>query len=51
MEPDGNVHTIPANGKTHKESKDCWCEPRLDYENEETGIKHYVHKGYEELEQ
>lgn len=50
MNPDGNVHTVPTSGLEHEESQDCWCEPILDYEDELTGIKHYIHKGYLELD-
>lgn len=48
---DGNIHTVPSQGKEHFESKECWCEPTLEYKNEITGIEHWIHKGYEELEQ
>ena len=27
----------------HLNSKDCWCEPVLDYENPETGAQVWVH--------
>ncbi len=43
MKPDGHVHTVPLE-KEHIESKDCWCEPTLEYEDPETGCKHYLHK-------
>lgn len=49
--PDGNIHTVPTNGKPHEESENCWCEPLLTFVHHETLIKHYLHKGYEELEQ
>lgn len=48
---DNDIHTVPTEGKEHEATKHCWCEPRLDYVDEETGVRHYVHKGYEELEQ
>jgi hypothetical protein len=28
----------------HKNSKDCWCEPELDYEDPETGAQVWVHR-------
>lgn len=50
---DKDIHTVPtdAQGREHELSVDCWCVPYLDYVNEETEVKHYIHKGYEELEQ
>lgn len=51
IEVDGNIHIVPSEGKEHIESKDCWCEPRLDYKDELTNKEVWVHKGYEELEQ
>jgi len=27
----------------HEESKDCWCEPTLDYVDEITGVEVWVH--------
>lgn len=39
---DKNVHTV-LNNNTHLETKDCWCNPILSYEDEETHIKHYIH--------
>jgi hypothetical protein len=29
--------------RRHVESADCWCKPALDYVNEETGVKHWIH--------
>jgi len=28
----------------HIDSKNCWCEPYLDYENPETGSQVWVHR-------
>ena len=28
----------------HESSKDCWCEPYLDYEDPETGNQVWVHR-------
>lgn len=39
---DNNVHTVP-NDNEHLETKDCFCNPILTYEDEETHIKHYTH--------
>ena len=43
INPDGNVHTMPDDGK-HAENKNCWCHPELrDDFTSEGGKKHYVH--------
>lgn len=44
-EADGNVHTIPLDGKEHVESKFCWCDPELDADyTEQGGVQHYSHR-------
>ena len=50
MRVDNNhdIHCMPNDGK-HDCSKDCFCEPRLDYVNPVTGVCLYIHKGPEEL--
>lgn len=27
----------------HEDSGNCWCHPTLDYTNQETGAKHWIH--------
>lgn len=43
-----DIHVMPNDGK-HAESPECFCAPRLDYTNPDTGVKVWVHKGPEEL--
>jgi len=31
----------------HSNSKDCWCDPYLDYENPETGSQVWIHRKIE----
>lgn len=38
-------------GSEHIDSPDCWCEPTCYYEDEETGIKCWLHKSEEEVNQ
>lgn len=39
---DGNVHTMP-NDNQHYESKECWCNPLLNYKDSVTGKEQYIH--------
>lgn len=36
------IHVMPDDGK-HSESKDCFCSPKLDYQDEFTGVQVWVH--------
>lgn len=42
-EPDGMIHVMPTDAE-HVESKECWCEPTLDYIDPETGNEVWLHK-------
>lgn len=42
------LHVMPNDGK-HQESRDCFCEPKLDHVDEETGREVWLHKSPEEL--
>ncbi len=46
--PDGNIHTMPVDGRPHIESSDCWCGPDLieDY-SDSGGFKLYLHKEFQ----
>ncbi len=39
---DKDIHVMPDDGK-HECSKDCFCLPRLDYVDTETGKRVWVH--------
>lgn len=43
-----DIHTMPNDDK-HICSPKCWCEPTVSYQDEETGVKVWLHKGYEGL--
>lgn len=47
---DLDIHVMPDDGK-HDCSLQCFCEPRIDYHDEETDKRTVVHKGPEELRQ
>lgn len=47
-ESDGDIHVMPNNGK-HKDHRRCFCEPVLNYQDELTGKRVWVHKSEEEL--
>lgn len=38
------VHVMPNWGQEHLSRVDCWCDPYLDYEDEETGGQVWVHR-------
>ena len=44
MKPDGHIHVMPTHGPEHMESKDCWCEPYLDYKDAENGNEVWMHR-------
>ena len=39
---DGQIHVVPNDNK-HKESKDCWCHPALNYIDIETNKQVWSH--------
>lgn len=41
---DKSYHIIPQHGPDHMLNKFCWCEPDLDFENEENGKCVWIHK-------
>lgn len=41
---DGDIHVCPKHGPDHEINHSCWCEPRLDYQSEETGAMVWIHK-------
>lgn len=43
-----DIHVMPNDDK-HDCSSKCFCEPTLNYEDELTGKRVYVHKSEEEL--
>lgn len=43
-----DLHVMPDDDR-HSCSSECFCEPKLDYLDENTGKKVYVHKSPEEL--
>jgi hypothetical protein len=43
-----DIHVMPDDGK-HASSVNCFCEPVLDYQDDFTGKRVWVHKGPEEL--
>lgn len=45
---DSDIHVMPDNG-AHESSLKCFCEPNLDYQDEFTGKRVWVHKSPEEL--
>jgi hypothetical protein len=45
---DQDIHVMPDNDK-HECSAKCWCVPVLNYEDEFTGKKVWVHKSEEEM--
>lgn len=47
---DRDIHVMPNDGK-HEDSDECFCEPRLDFADELTGKRVWVHKSPEELHQ
>ena len=36
-------HVYPLYGRPHEASSRCWCEPRIDYKDPETGALIWVH--------
>lgn len=50
MSEEQDVHVMPDDGR-HECSPKCFCEPALNYQDEFTGKKVWVHKGPEELTQ
>jgi hypothetical protein len=50
MDEHEDIHVMPNDDK-HKCSVNCFCEPRLDYVDEFTGKRVWVHKGPQEMMQ
>ena len=47
---DSDIHTMPM-GFGHKCSVDCFCEPELRHVDDETGVRVFMHKSAEEMDQ
>lgn len=45
-----DIHTMPDNGK-HTDSIKCFCNPELNYQDEFTGKRVWLHKSDEEMMQ
>lgn len=45
-----DIHTMPDDG-LHKCSINCFCNPKLYYEDEITGRRCFLHKSKEEMNQ
>lgn len=45
-----DIHVMPDDDK-HDCSPRCFCEPKLDYQDEVTGKRVWVHKSFEEMNQ
>lgn len=43
---ENDYHVVPnfKGEPEHETRPDCWCEPDLDHENEDTGARLWVHK-------
>jgi hypothetical protein len=39
-----DIHITPMFGLPHRESSLCWCRPRLDYADAQTGRQVWVHE-------
>jgi hypothetical protein len=35
--------TAPLERRQHVETGDCWCNPTLNYVDEDTGVQHWIH--------
>lgn len=41
--PMGDLHVVPNSEPEHVPDRDCYCCPRLDYQDPETGRRVWVH--------
>lgn len=39
-----DVHVFPGMGPEHQMSPDCWCEPIVDHQDDESDIRSWMHK-------
>jgi hypothetical protein len=38
------IHVYPLGKPEHEQSSACWCEPKLDFKDKESGNEVWIHK-------
>lgn len=41
-----HFHVVPLFGREHESSAKCWCGPKMEHENPDTGAQVWLHAVY-----